>query len=67
MIAFRNRIASEPDVTLKVYDNTEGVDAGIIPFGDGSAHYTDVMETQALRQALDGGGSMRREKHEGCF
>lgn len=55
MIAFRDRVADEAGVQLIVHTNQEGVDAGIAPFTHGSDHYTDVMKTVALRQALDAG------------
>ena len=55
MIAFRDRVAAEPDVELVVQTNREGLDAGITPFTHGCEHYTEVMKTAALRQALDAG------------
>ena len=51
MIEFRDRIAKENGIEMLVYTNQEGVDAGINPFDHGSA-YTDIMKTQALKQAL---------------
>ncbi len=56
MYAFRDRVAAEPGVELVVHVNREGVEQGIGPFSHGSALYTDVMKTEALRQALDGHG-----------
>jgi len=53
MIAFRNRMAAEAGMELLVYTNQDGVDAGINPFDHGSSKYTDIMKTQALKQALD--------------
>jgi sulfate adenylyltransferase subunit 2 len=53
MYAFRDRIASEPDVELIVYVNRQGLERGIGPFTHGSAVHTDVMKTEALKQALD--------------
>lgn len=53
MIAFRDETARRLGVELLVYTNEEGIRAGITPFNNGSAVYTDVMKTQALRQALD--------------
>ena len=53
MIAFRNEVAKEAGIKLLVYINQEGVRAGIGPFSHGSTVHTDVMKTQALRQALD--------------
>ena len=55
MIAFRNRMVAEAGVELVVHVNREGLGAGVDPFSDGSEHYTDVMTTEALRQALDAG------------
>ncbi len=68
MIAFRDRLAAEPDIDLRVHTHEEGLRAGVNPFDHGSAHYTDVMKTQALRQALDAGrhdvifGGARRDE-----
>ncbi|MGE6698634.1 sulfate adenylyltransferase subunit CysD [Hyphomonas sp. NPDC076900] len=53
MIEFRDRKAAEIGMDLIVHVNQEGVDEGVGPFTHGSAHHTDVMKTQALRQALD--------------
>ncbi|AXE65054.1 sulfate adenylyltransferase small subunit [Hyphomonas sp. CACIAM 19H1] len=53
MIEFRDRKAAEIGMDLIVHINQEGIDEGVGPFTHGSAHHTDVMKTQALRQALD--------------
>ncbi|OGI66834.1 MAG: sulfate adenylyltransferase small subunit [Candidatus Muproteobacteria bacterium RBG_16_60_9] len=53
MYAFRDRMAKESGMDLLVYVNLEGVAMGVGPFTHGSAVHTDVMKTQALRQALD--------------
>jgi sulfate adenylyltransferase subunit 2 len=53
MIEFRDRRAKELGVDLIVHINEEGVAAGINPFSSGSRVHTDVMKTQALRQALE--------------
>ncbi|HUR70825.1 MAG TPA: sulfate adenylyltransferase subunit CysD [Candidatus Limnocylindrales bacterium] len=53
MIAFRERIAEELGVELLRYTNPRGVAEGIGPFTHGSAYHTDVMKTEALKQALD--------------
>ncbi len=53
MIAFRDRIAREAGLDLIVYSNPQGLAEGVNPFDHGSAYYTDVMKTQALKQALD--------------
>ena len=69
MIEFRDRIAKEKGIEMIEYINEEGVKQGINPFDHGSA-YTDIMKTQALKQALDkygftaafGGGRRDEEK-----
>ena len=53
MIAFRDRTARELDLDLIVWTNREGQEAGVDPFTHGSRHYTHVMKTVALKQALD--------------
>jgi sulfate adenylyltransferase subunit 2 len=52
MIAFRDRRASELGLKLIVHINQEGLARGIGPISHPDVH-TDVMKTQALRQALD--------------
>ena len=69
MIDFRDKTAKEKGIELIEYINEEGVEQGINPFDHGSA-YTDIMKTQALKQALDkygftaafGGGRRDEEK-----
>lgn len=69
MIEFRDRIAKEKGIEMLEYINQDGVKQGINPFDHGSA-YTDIMKTQALKQALDkygftaafGGGRRDEEK-----
>lgn len=69
MIEFRDKIAKKYDLEMLTYTNQEGVKQGINPFDHGSA-YTDIMKTQALKQALDkyqftaafGGGRRDEEK-----
>ena len=69
MISFRDRIAKEKGIEMLVYTNQEGVKKGINPFDYGSS-YTDIMKTQALKQALTkygftaafGGGRRDEEK-----
>ncbi|WP_377805805.1 sulfate adenylyltransferase subunit CysD [Azospirillum sp. A29] len=56
MIAFRDRRIAELGLRLIVHRNEEGVRQGIGPFSHGAALHTDVMKTQALRQALDAHG-----------
>ncbi len=53
MIEFRDRIAAQLGFRLLVHINREGLRMGISPFSHGSAIHTDVMKTQALKQALD--------------
>lgn len=69
MIEFRDRKAKELGIDMLVYTNQDGVAKGINPFDHGSA-YTDIMKTQALKQALKkygftaafGGGRRDEEK-----
>jgi sulfate adenylyltransferase subunit 2 len=53
MIEFRDRRARELGLELLVHTNPDGLAKGIGPFTHGSAVHTDVMKTQALKQALD--------------
>jgi sulfate adenylyltransferase subunit 2 len=53
MIKHRDRIAVEYGVKLLVYTNQEGVARGINPIASGSQLHTQVMKTEALKQALD--------------
>jgi len=53
MIAFRDARVRELGLDLIVHTNAEGLKRGISPFTHGSELHTDVMKTQALRQALD--------------
>ena len=53
MISFRDQMASKMGLELIVHQNKEGREAGINPFTHGSSKYTDIMKTQALKQALD--------------
>jgi sulfate adenylyltransferase subunit 2 len=69
MIEFRDRRTAELGVNLIVHTNQEGLKAGINPFTSGSRLHTDVMKTQALKQALDAhrfdaafGGARRDEE-----
>jgi sulfate adenylyltransferase subunit 2 len=56
MIAFRDETAARLGLDLRVHTNHEGLAQGVGPFTHGSTVHTDVMKTQALRQALDAGG-----------
>jgi len=53
MYEFRDAMAKRLGVQLLVYVNQEGLARGINPFTHGSQVHTDVMKTQALRQALE--------------
>lgn len=70
MIAFRDRMADEAGFDLVVHSNPDGVEQGINPFDHGSKNYTDIMKTQALRQALEAGrydaafGGARRDEEK---
>lgn len=53
MIKFRDDTVKRLGLDLIVHINQEGVEQGIGPFTHGSQLHTDVMKTQALKQALD--------------
>ena len=53
MITFRDALAKRLGLDLLVHTNMEGLAQGVGPFTHGSAVHTDVMKTQALKQALD--------------
>ena len=53
MIAFRDRVTQEVGCQLIRYTNPRGAAEGIGPLTHGSAYHTDVMKTEALKQALD--------------
>jgi len=53
MIRHRDQIAERYGVKLLVYTNPEGVARGINPIASGSQLHTQVMKTEALKQALD--------------
>jgi Phosphoadenosine phosphosulfate reductase family len=53
LIAFRDETAKRLVVDLLVHINFDGVAMGVNPFRHGSAIHTDVMKTQALKQALE--------------
>ena len=69
MIEFRDATAKKLGIEMLEYINEDGVKQGINPFEHGSA-YTDIMKTQALKQALNkygftaafGGGRRDEEK-----
>ena len=56
MIEFRDNRATELGFDLVVHSNPEGIEMDISPFEHGSKIHTDVMKTQALKQALNAGG-----------
>jgi sulfate adenylyltransferase subunit 2 len=70
MIAFRDQTAEEFELDLIVHTNPDGRRDNINPFDHGSARYTDIMKTQALRQALSAGkydaaiGGARRDEEK---
>lgn len=53
MIRFRDGMAERLGLELLVHTNQEGLARGINPVSSGSALHTQVMKTEALRQALD--------------
>jgi sulfate adenylyltransferase subunit 2 len=53
MIAFRDRTARELGLDLIVYTNEDGIKRGINPIDHAPSIHTDVLKTQALKQALD--------------
>jgi sulfate adenylyltransferase subunit 2 len=53
MIAFRDEVARRLDLQLIIHTNDEGLAAGISPITHGSTIHTDIMKTEALRQALN--------------
>jgi sulfate adenylyltransferase subunit 2 len=70
MIAFRDEIAERYGARLLVHVNAEGVAADVNPNTSDSAHYTHVMKTEGLRQALEAGkydaaiGGARRDEEK---
>ena len=53
MLAFRDEIAARLGMDLIVHVNESGLVAGVSPIASGSAVHTQVMKTEALRQAMD--------------
>ncbi|WGR93228.1 sulfate adenylyltransferase subunit CysD [Bradyrhizobium sp. ISRA464] len=53
MITFRDETAKRLGVDLIIHVNNEGIERGINPIVSGSALHTQVMKTDALKQALD--------------
>ena len=52
MISFRDAIAKRLGLEMISYTNVEGLKSGVNPFDHGLT-YTDIMKTQALKDALD--------------
>ncbi len=53
MIAFRDMRVRETGIPLHVHTNPEGVAEGVGPFTHGAAKHTQIMKTDALKQALN--------------
>ena len=53
MIAFRDKTAKDFDLDLIVHTNEDGIKRGITPIDHAPSIHTDVLKTQALKQALD--------------
>ena len=70
MIRFRDETVARLGLDLIVHINADGVARGVGPFSHGSKVHTDVMKTEALRQALDAGrydaafGGARRDEEK---
>jgi sulfate adenylyltransferase subunit 2 len=70
MIAFRDETARRLGLTLIVHVNEDGIRRGVSPIASGSQLHTQVMKTEALRQALDLGrfdaafGGARRDEEK---
>jgi sulfate adenylyltransferase subunit 2 len=70
MIRFRDEAAKKYRLDLRVHTNEDGRARGINPFDQGSSTYTQIMKTEALKQALDAGrydaafGGARRDEEK---
>lgn len=70
MIRFRDEAAERAGMRLITHTNHAGVEAGITPFTHGSSTYTNIMKTEALKQALNEGrfdaafGGARRDEEK---
>ena len=70
MYRFRDTVAERYGVNLSVHINAEGLAQGVNPFTHGATVHTDIMKTQALKQALDAGrydaaiGGARRDEEK---
>ena len=56
MYAHRDRMVAQSGMRLISHTNPKGLEEGVGPFSHGSNYHTDVMKTQALKQALDAHG-----------
>ena len=52
MYEHRTRMVADSGMRLITHTNPDGLAAGVGPFSHGSSYHTDVMKTQALKQAL---------------
>jgi sulfate adenylyltransferase subunit 2 len=70
MIRFRDETAKAYGLDLRVHTNRDGLARGVNPFDHGSSLYTQIMKTEALKQALDAGrydaafGGARRDEEK---
>jgi len=70
MIEFRDKRAKDLGFNLVVHSNPKGLEMSISPFKDGSKIHTDIMKTEALKQALNAGeydaiiGGARRDEEK---
>ncbi len=70
MISFRDSFCKQNHLKLIVYTNPDGLKANVTPFTFGSRKYTDIMKTEALKQALEMGrydvafGGARRDEEK---
>jgi sulfate adenylyltransferase subunit 2 len=70
MIRFRDETMAKNGLELIAHTNQQGVAENVNPFDYGSGPYTDIMKTQALKQALDAGrfdaafGGARRDEEK---
>lgn len=53
MYQYRDELAADTDCELIVHSNEEGIKQGVNPITHGSSLHTDIMKTQALRQAIE--------------
>jgi sulfate adenylyltransferase subunit 2 len=70
MYTLRDSVPERYGVQLAVHVNQDGLRDGVGPFSHGATRHTDIMKTQALRQALDAGrydaaiGGARRDEEK---